>query len=279
MANNSIQTIDTKKKVFLYAAMVILAAVFLLPFIIMVLGSIQDKQYFSGNPSTWWSDTVTLKNFKTIFKQGLIGRWFLNSIIISIVPVATSAFISTLLGYLFAKKEFFGKRLIFWMFLSMIMVPSQVLVMPTYLLFDKLNWINTYKVFLIPGLWDISAFFLLRQSMISLPDSLIEAAKLDGCSEFQTFFRVVLPLSVQPIATVSTLGFIEHFNNLFYPLIYTTDVKMYPMPVGLSSMLTQKGDFGFQMAGAVLNFIPTLIIFICLQKYFTQGIATSGMKE
>lgn len=279
MTTRNIETVEKHKKFILYIAMIILAGTFLLPFIIMVLGSIQDLQYFSGDLSKWLPKEVTFKNFVTIFKQGLIVRWFTNSLIISVVPVATSALISTLLGYIFAKKVFFGKQFIFWLFISMIMVPSQVLVMPTYIMFDKLNWIDTYKVFLIPGLWDITSFFLMRQSMLSIPDSLLEAAKLDGCTEFQTFFRVVLPLSAQSIATISTLGFMTNFNNLFYPLIYTATDKMYPMPVGLASLITQGGNFGFQMAGAVLNFIPTLVIFVCLQKYFTQGIATSGMKE
>lgn len=278
MSKNSIKTISTNKKVIIYILMITVALIFLLPFIIMVLGSIQDKQYFNGDPRTWWPKALTFKNFNTIFDQGLMGRWFLNSMIISVIPVATSAFIATLLGYIFAKKNFFGKQVIFWLFLSMIMIPSQVLVMPQYLMFAKFNWINTYKVFLIPGLWDIGAFFLLRQAMVSLPDSLLEAAKLDGCSEFKAFFKIVIPLSKQPIATVATLGFIENFNNLFYPLIFTSDEKMYPMSVGLATLLTQKADFGFQMAGAVLNFLPTLVIFICLQKYFTQGIAASGMK-
>lgn len=279
MTTKNIEVKEMRNKIFLYIAMIALALVFLLPFVIMVLGSIQDILYFNGDLSKWWPKEITFKNFNTILQQGLIIRWFINSLIISVVPVATSALISTLLGYIFAKKNFVGKHFVFWLFISMIMVPSQVLVMPTYIMFDKLNWIDTYKVFLIPGLWDITSFFLMRQSMLSIPDSLLEAAKLDGCTESQTFFRVVLPLSAQPIATISTLGFMSNFNNLFYPLIYTSTDKMYPMPVGLASLITQEGNFGFQMAGAVLNFIPTLVIYICLQKYFTQGIATSGMKE
>lgn len=279
MTTKNIRIRGVCNKAILYIAMIVLAVVFLLPFVIMVLGSIQDILYFNGDFTKWWPKQITFKNYKTILDQGLMVRWFINSLIISVVPMATSALISTLLGYVFAKKNFVGKDLIFWLFISMIMVPSQVLVMPTYIMFDKLNWINTYKVFLIPGLWDITAFFLMRQSMISIPDSLLEAAKLDGCTELQTFFRVVLPLSTQSIATISTLGFMSNFNNLFYPLIYTSTDKMYPMPVGLASLITQGGNFGFQMAGAVLNFIPTLIIFLCLQKYFTQGIATSGIKE
>ena len=246
MTTKNIRIRGVCNKAILYIAMIVLAVVFLLPFVIMVLGSIQDILYFNGDFTKWWPKQITFKNYKTILDQGLMVRWFINSLIISVVPMATSALISTLLGYVFAKKNFVGKDLIFWLFISMIMV---------------------------------TAFFLMRQSMISIPDSLLEAAKLDGCTELQTFFRVVLPLSTQSIATISTLGFMSNFNNLFYPLIYTSTDKMYPMPVGLASLITQGGNFGFQMAGAVLNFIPTLIIFLCLQKYFTQGIATSGIKE
>ncbi|WP_055668922.1 carbohydrate ABC transporter permease [Desnuesiella massiliensis] len=263
----------------IYLMMIILGLLFLFPFIIMVLGSLQNKSYFSGSPSNWMPDKITLENFKVIMRDGYIGKWFLNSMIISIIPVLTSVILCTLLGYIFAKKNFWGKNVIFWMFLSMIMVPSQMLVMPNYILFDKLNWINTYKVFLIPNLWDITGFFLMRQFMLSVPDSLIEAAKLDGASEFQTFWRVIVPLSKQPMATISIFSFIGHYNNLFYPLIFTTDAKMYPMSVGIASLMTQNASFSLQMAGAVLNFLPTLIIFVSMQKYFTQGMATSGLKD
>lgn len=267
------------KKTLLYILMTAIAVIFLMPFIIMTLGSIQDAKYFGGDISSWWPKKITFINFESLLTQSLILRWFLNSMVISVVPVATSALFSTLLGYIFAKKNFVGKNVIFWLFLSMIMIPTQVLVMPTYLMFTKFNWINTYWVFLIPGLWDVGAFFLMKQSIMSLPDSLLEAAKLDGCNEMKTFFMVVVPLSKQTIATVSTLGFMANFTNLFTPLIYTSDEKMYTMTVGLASMLTQTGNFSLQMANAMLNFIPTLIIYIALQRYFTQGIAMSGIKE
>jgi multiple sugar transport system permease protein len=258
--------------------MIAIAFLFILPFFIMVIGSVQDLQYFSGDMKSWLPKQMTVKNFQLVLSGNLFFRWFFNSMVISVIPVLTSALISTLLGYIFAKKNFVGKNVVFWLFLSMIMIPSQVLVMPTYIMFTKFNWINTYWVFLIPGLWDITAFFLMKQVIMSLPDSLLEAAKLDGCNELQTFTSVVLPLSKQAIATISVLSFMSNFTNLFYPLIYTSTNRMYTMTVGLASMMTETGGFSFQMAGAVLNFLPTLIIFIALQKYFTQGIAMAGIK-
>lgn len=258
--------------------MTAIALIFLMPFIIMTLGSIQDAKYFSGDISSWVPKEITFVNFRKLLTQSLIVRWFINSMVISVVPVATSAVFSTLLGYIFAKKNFVGRKVIFWLFLSMIMIPTQVLVMPTYLMFTKFNWINTYWVFLVPGLWDVGSFFLMKQSIMSLPDSLLEAAKLDGCSEMKTFFMVVMPLSKQTIATVSVLAFMANFTNLFTPLIYTSKDTMYTMTVGLASMLTQTGNFSLQMACAMLNFIPTLIIYITMQRYFTQGIAMSGVK-
>jgi len=266
------------RKIFIYILMIAIAFLFILPFFIMVIGSVQDLQYFSGDMKSWLPKQMTVKNFQLVLSGNLFFRWFFNSMVISVIPVLTSALISTLLGYIFAKKNFVGKNVVFWLFLSMIMIPSQVLVMPTYIMFTKFNWINTYWVFLIPGLWDITAFFLMKQVIMSLPDSLLEAAKLDGCNELQTFTSVVLPLSKQAIATISVLSFMSNFTNLFYPLIYTSTNRMYTMTVGLASMMTETGGFSFQMAGAVLNFLPTLIIFIALQKYFTQGIAMAGIK-
>lgn len=266
------------KKTLIYIFMTVIAVIFLMPFIIMTLGSIQDAKYFSGDISSWWPKEISFTNFHKLLTQSLIVRWFINSMVISVIPVVTSAVFSTLLGYIFAKKNFVGKNVIFWLFLSMIMIPTQVLVMPTYLMFTKFNWINTYWVFLVPGLWDVGSFFLMKQSIMSLPDSLLEAAKLDGCSEMKTFFMVVMPLSKQTIATVSVLAFMANFTNLFTPLIYTSKDTMYTMTVGLASMLTQTGNFSLQMACAMLNFIPTLIIYITMQRYFTQGIAMSGIK-
>lgn len=267
------------RKLVVYVLAILLCIIFLLPFLIMITGSLQDKYFFMGAPSQWITQPLTLKNFKIILSRPHITRWFINSAVISIIPTITTVYIGALLGYVYAKKDFVGKTITFWLFLSMIMVPMQSYVIPRYVLFAKFNWINTYWAFLIPQAWDIVYFFLLKQYMVSIPDSLIESAKIDGASEMAIFHRIILPISKTSLAIVAVFTFISRWNDLFYPLLFTTNAKMFPMTVGLASLLTQGGKFSFEMAGTVINFIPTFVVFVFMRKYFVQGIATTGMKN
>ncbi|MBY6273575.1 MAG: sugar ABC transporter permease, partial [Bacillaceae bacterium] len=149
---------------------------------------------------------------------------------------------------------------------------------PRYIVFKNLEWINTYWPLIVPELWGILGVFFVRQFMMTLPKELEEAAYMDGANDFTVFFKILLPLSKPVIATVGTFAFIGCWNDLLTPLIYTTSEEMYPLTVGLASMLTKEGNFGVEMAGSVISFIPTFLIFLFFQKYFVKGIALSGLK-
>lgn len=257
----------------------IMGITFLIPFIVMVLGAFLKMQVPIGNPFTWASRyPLTLDNFRYIREYSDIFVWLFNSLIISVIPTFAQMFFAAILGYIFARKDFFGKEFLFWAMMSVVMVPSQVLIIPKYIMFSKMGWINTHLALIVPSLWSIMGVFLVRQFMQQIPMSLEESAKIDGASDLTVFFRIMLPLSKPVIATVGTFAFVGAWNNLFNPLIFTTSKDMYPITVGLASLLAKEGNFGVTMAGSFLSFVPTFLIFLFFQKYFTKGIAFTGIK-
>lgn len=266
------------KKIISYAALLILGFCFLLPFTVMILGSFKDVQIAQLDPLFWIPDEPTLKNYLYVMNDGLYLRWIFNSVIITVLPVASQMIFCAVLGYIFAKKQFPGREIVFWVFMGVIMVPSQLLIIPKYIMFANFGWINTYYALIVPELWGIMGVFLVRQFLQGIPNDLEEAANIDGANNLQVFFKVILPLSVPVVATVGTFAFISNWNDLFQPLIFLTQEKMFPVTLGLASMLSKEGNFGIEMAGSAVSFIPTFLIFLFFQRYFTEGIQMSGIK-
>ncbi|WP_181346951.1 carbohydrate ABC transporter permease [Thalassobacillus sp. CUG 92003] len=267
-----------QKKILKYIALSLLAFVFLMPFIIMALGSLKEVQYAQVDPLFWIPEEPSLVNYINIFEDGMFLRWIFNSVVITIVPVGSQMLLCAVLGYIFAKKQFPGREIIFWIFMAVIMIPQQLLIIPKYIMFADFGWINTYWSLIVPELWGIMGVFLVRQFLQNIPNDLEEAARMDGANDIQVFFRVILPLSVPVVATVGTFSFISNWNDLFQPLIYMTKEEMFPVTVGLASLLGKEGNFGIEMAGSTISFIPTFIIFLFFQRYFTEGIQMSGLK-
>ncbi|WP_050613816.1 carbohydrate ABC transporter permease [Bacillus testis] len=271
--------IRSLKSNFVYIPLCILGILFLTPFIIMLFGSIVNMRFPIGNPFQWLlNEDLSFKNFTYIFTNANYMRWIVNSLIITIIPVCTNMFFSAILGYIFARKQFPFRDSLFWIMMAVVMIPSQLLIIPRYIMFSNFEWINTYLPLVVPEIWGIMGVFFVRQYMMTLPKDLEEAAYMDGASDFTVFFKIYLPLSGPVIATVGTFSFIANWNDLLTPLIFTTSNEMYPVTVGLASLLTKEGNFGVEMAGSVLSFIPTFLIFIFFQRYFVKGIALTGSK-
>ena len=266
------------KKILKYMFIFVISSLFLIPFAIMILSAFTEIRFMPGNPFFWLKSTFTLGNFASIMGDNQFLVWIKNSLIISIIPVFSQMFFAAILGYIFAKRDFFGKEFIFWMFMAVIMVPQQLVIIPKFIMFSKFKWINTYQALIVPELWGVMGVFLVRQYMKSIPDDLEEAAKIDGASDFTIFFKVILPLAMPVVATVGTFTFVSRWNDLFQPLIFLTEKSMYPITVGLASMLTMDGNFGVEMAGSAISFLPTFLIFLFFQRYFTEGIQMSGIK-
>lgn len=266
------------KRSFVYIIFTVFALAFFGPFLIMMLGSFREMKQFFFDPAFWIPDHLSLANYEYIFTRGPFLKWLFNSTIITVIPVLSQIFVCTILGYVFAKKAFKGREVIFWMLMATVMIPKQLLIIPNYILFGWFDWINTLYPLIVPELWGIMGVFLVRQFMQSIPKELEEAAYMDGAGDFQIFFKVIVPLSVPAMAVVGTFAFIGNWNDFFTPLIFTTSEDVYPLTVGLASLLDREGNFGVEMAAATVSFIPSFVIFLFFQKYFTEGISLSGLK-
>ena len=205
-------------------------------------------------------------------------RWIWNSLVISVIPTITGVILAALLGYIFAKKKFRGKNVVFWYFMIALMIPYQATIVSNYLVYNYYNWINQYVVFLVPGLWTVIYMFMMKQNIVTIPDSLLEAAKIDSAGEWRIFFEIILPLSVPALSTVAIFSFMNNWNNFMGPLIFTTSEDMYNLIVGLATMNQRTPSFTMQMTAGVVTSIPIVIVYLSLQKYFVDGIVAGGVK-
>jgi alpha-1,4-digalacturonate transport system permease protein len=236
------------------------------------------KEIFSGGfdlvPSTFvWS------NFSEAWDKLPWGQFYINSIAIAAIAVPITVFINLLAGYTFAKYKFPGRDILFLLMISTLMIPIQVIMVPEFLIVSKLGWVNTWWGVLIPRAAEAFGLFMVRQFMVSIPDELIEAARLDGAGEFTIFRRVVLPLSWPVIAVLSIFTFMWRWNDFAWPLVVLQEQSAYTVPLGLNLMQGQYfTDWTGLMSMSLLSIIPMMLVFVFFQRYFIQGIASTGLK-
>lgn len=254
----------------------------ILPFIWMVLGAFKTNAEIMSRPVTWWPEHPTLDNFTSWLFEFDILRPFLNSVILAGATVATTLLFSSMVGWALAKMRFPGKNVIIVVVLSTMFVPGIVTLIPQFVLIANLGMVNTYAGLILPGMVGAFGVFLMRQFMLEIPDSLLDAARIDGAGEFRTFFQIVLPLCKAPLATLAIFTFMGSWNSFLWPLIISQDDSMYTLPVSLALFSSEAGghgsDYGLQMAGSFLIVIPVLVLFIAMQKHFVQGITMTGIK-
>lgn len=218
-------------------------------------------------------------NFANIFSLAPFERYFLNSGIVATSSVVLTVFINLLAGYTFAKYRFRGRKVLFMMVLSTLMIPMQIIMVPNFIILSKLNWLNSYAGLVIPRAAEAFGLFLAKQFMDDIPFELIEAARIDGESEFKIFIRIILPNCKPLIAILSIFTFMWRWNDFLWPLIITSDENMYTVQLGLASFVGQfYVEWNSLMAISLLAIIPVLVVFLLFQKLIVQGIATSGIK-
>ncbi|POG54251.1 carbohydrate ABC transporter permease [Haloferax marisrubri] len=239
----------------------------------------------SQNPTassvTFIPAELTLGNFVTLWERPdiLLVRWFLNTVLFATAVTLFNLAFDSLAGYSLAKVDFWGRDTLFLGFISTMMIPGMVTLIPVYLLLVELNWINTYQGLIAPLAANPFGIFLLRQHFKSLPSALGDAAKIDGCNEFQTFYKVYLPLAKPALATLGIFTFMGAWNNFEWPLIIANSNEMYTLPVALFAVRNQYfAEWGLMMAAALLIVAPVIIAFLAAQNYFIQGMSLSGMK-
>lgn len=250
----------------------------ILPFIWMVLSSLKTDAEILKIPPTIWPETFTLDNFTKLFTEMDFAIYLKNTLIIVFFSFF-GLFLNAMAGYGFAKFKFKGKNKLFYLVLAMMMIPGQVTMIPVYLLLNAAGLTNTMTGIVLPGLVGAFGIFLFRQFMSTISDDLLEAARLDGASEFYIFWRIVIPISRPVLAVQGILTFIAGWNSFLWPLIIANDEKFYTLSVGLQLLKGQYGsNYALQMAGATFMVIPIILIFMTFQKYILKGFNVSGMK-
>ena len=222
----------------------------------------------------------TMENYLKLPKVAPFVRFFLNSIIVSGVSTIFIALSSAACGYVFAKYRFWGRDFLFFLVISTILIPLQTYIVPLYLLTWKLGWINSYQGLIFPLIIMSSGIFFLRQNIMSIPDELIDAARVDGASEWRVFLSIILPLSLSPIAAISIVNWVYTWSLFIWPLIVANSTEMFTMELGLMYFQREYAvDYGGIMAACVITLLPILGVFLAFRTRIIEGVAFTGMKR
>ena len=250
------------------------------PFLWMALSSVKSEGEIRRVPPTWWPEAPTLDNFRDLFARLDFPQFFSNSTLVAVVVTLGNLVFCSMLGYVLAKSDFAGKKLLFRVVLGTLMIPGMVTLVPLFVLVANMGMVNTYWGLILPFLAAPFGVFLMRQFFQSIPDELIDAARVDGASEARIFAQIVMPLAKPALATLAILTFLGSWNNFLWPLVVATTEDKYTLPVALALYSTGQNqtDYGLLLAGAVVVVVPVLIVFLLLQRYFVQGVAMTGIK-
>jgi len=222
---------------------------------------------------------LSLGNFINLFERGQIFRWFFNSFYIACLVTSFNLFFSSLAGYTLAKKVFPGRNAIFWMIISTMMIPGQVTLVPVFIMMTNFKLLDTHAALILPQIVSVFSIFLMKQYIQTLPSELEDAARIDGCSEFSVFWRIILPLCRPVLAVLGIFVFVANWNNFLWPLIMLNTPGKFTIQVGLATLQEQFAtDYGILMAGAAFAAVPMIIVFLSFQKHFIKGLTIGGVK-
>ena len=267
-------------KIFLYIIMSIGALIFMLPFLWMISTSLKPSTQVFVYPIQWIPKPFVWRNYIDALSSAPFGTYYLNTSIITVFTLIGTIISCVLSAYGFARLNFKGRDFLFMLVLSAMMLPNQVTVIPQFIMFKSVGWLNTFLPLTVPAFFGPPFYiFLLRQYMLNLPKELDDAAFIDGCSKLQVLGIILLPLLKPAIFTMAILTFLGTWNDFFGPLIYLSEMKKYTITLGLTLF---RGEFSIYwnwlMAASVVAILPCLLIFIFFQRYFIQGIALTGLK-
>ena len=262
-----------------HAVLIIGALTILVPFMWMITKSLQTKAetYTSQSiiPTSWnW------ENYLQAWQGAPFGQYYLNSLVMALGIVIGHLIFDSLAAFAFARLEFPGKRIIFVLLLAALMVPTFVTIIPAYAIVAKLQWIDTFAALIVPRLADVFGIILLRQYFSSIPKELDEAARIDGCSSFGIYWRIIIPLSKPALATLAIFAFLFAWNDFLWPLLVTNSEEMRTIQIGLNGFVGRYGtSWNYLMAGTLTATLPSVIVFLFFQKALERGIASTGLKD
>jgi len=261
-------------------ALLAAAALAVAPLVWMVSVSLMAAGESSTYPPPLLPDAPSLDHYRALLERGGIARQFLNSLGLAVAVTIISTTLNTMAGYAFAKLHFRGRERLFSTMLAALVIPGQVAMLPLFLMLKGMGLVNTYAGAMVPGLAGIFGIFLVRQYARTIPNELIEAARMDGAGEFRTFFSIVLPVLKPVLVTLAVFSFLGSWNDFMWPLIVLNDGDLYTLPVALASLSREHvQDTELMMAGAVVTVLPVLLLFLSLQRYYMQGLLMGSVKQ
>jgi multiple sugar transport system permease protein len=280
LTSNGLRSRDVVARLVLHGLLGLGLVVMVGPFLWMFLSSFKTEQEIRQVPMTWLPENFTFANYQDMFARLDFPTYFSNSVIVTVFTTVGNLLFCSAAGYALAKLPFPGKRLLFGMVLGTIMVPNIVTIVPLFVLSSNLGLVNSLAGLILPFLAQAFGVFLMRQFIFSIPNDLLEAARIDGASEFRIYWQIVLPLCKPALATLGILTFLASWNNFLWPLVSATTEDKYTLPVALAlyAIGQNRTDYDLLLAGAVVLVLPVLFVFVLLQRHFVRGIATTGLK-
>jgi ABC-type glycerol-3-phosphate transport system permease component len=289
-SSNSKNSRRRLRLVIIFALLVILSLPFITPLFWLLSTALKSPEDVYAFPPVWIPQPLQFENFSTAWTAAPFSRYLVNTLITTLIPMIGEVFVSAMVAYSFSRVRWPGRDAVFSVCLATMLLPGIATMIPLFLLFRELNWINTFKPLIVPAFFGQAFYiFILRQFMMNLPPNLEEAARVDGANTFQILFRIILPLTKPALATVAIFSFIAHWNDFLTPMIYLQSPDLKTLSLGLAtfeSMFTGTGGsyalvssrLHLLMAAAFLMNLPVIVLFILFQRYFVRDVITSGMK-
>lgn len=268
----------------LYLLLVALALVFIFPWVFMFASSLKPSGRVLADIGGWaafWPSPFRPRNYADIFERVPLGRYLLNSFVVTLITLVCGIFVNSLASYAFAVLRFPGSDLLFALFVALLIVPFEAIFLPLFLTVNAFGWLNSYQVLIVPFVANVLYIFLFRQFFLGIPRDLIESARIDGASFFRIYRSIVMPLSIPVVSTVAILEFLSRWNDFFWPLITITDDSKYTAQLGLTYFFQGgqgRTEWALVMAGTVAISLPLLIVFLLFQRFFVRSVATTGLK-
>ena len=288
MHEKNLQTVSVQQKIFrvgvktfTYAFLLVMALIVLFPFYWMIISSLKSLEEYRFNIPTFWPKVMVLGNYAEAFTQASLGRLFLNTAYVGIVSTILSLVITVLSAFAFARLEFKGKDLMFGALLATMMIPGELFTITNYATINSFGWMNSFTVLIVPFLVSVFYIYLLRQNFMQIPNELYLAAKVDGCGDLKYLWKVMVPLSLPTLISITILKMMGAWNSYIWPRLVTSDEKFELITNGLRNAFTDTaGDVNYpvQMAAVALVSAPLFLVFIFLRKYIMAGVSRSGIK-
>lgn len=273
---------DILKRVLFYGGNAIVALIFVSPLLWMIAASLKpEAQIFSDMSTirTFWPTAATLGNYVEVFTRVNMMKFILNSLFYVFVIVILDLAVNSICGYALAKFDFPGKELLLTVVISLMVLPMEAIMLPLYKEVASLGWVNTWAGLIVPFVGKCFSIYMFRQFFLDIPDDLLEAVAIDGCGPVKTFFTIVMPISGTVYATIFILDFVAHWNDFMWPMLVVTGEDMRTIQLAIQTFFGSKPiHYGAIMASLTISAIPMLLMFVFLQKYYVEGIASTGIK-